>query len=81
MATYDLAQCDNRFSELVERAAKGEPLVIEKDGQPPAKVVPVENVVRPPHRPIGFMPGTISIPDDFDRIYEDEILAMFEGRE
>ena len=31
-------------------------------------------------QPIGFMKGEALIPDDFDRMGEDEILALFEGK-
>jgi len=27
------------------------------------------------------MKGQISVPDDFDRMYEEEIIAMFEGEQ
>lgn len=30
-------------------------------------------------RRTGFMNGQIEVPNDFDRLYADEILALFEG--
>jgi hypothetical protein len=30
---------------------------------------------------LGFLDGEISVPDDFDTMGEDEIIAMFEGDE
>lgn len=30
-------------------------------------------------RRVGFLDGQIEIPDDFDRMYADEIAALFEG--
>ncbi|MDE0152887.1 MAG: hypothetical protein OXN23_03340 [Gammaproteobacteria bacterium] len=30
-------------------------------------------------RRTGFLDGQIEIPDDFDRMYADEIIALFEG--
>lgn len=32
-------------------------------------------------RRLGFLAGQIGIPDDFDRMYADEILALFEGED
>ncbi|MDR0908950.1 MAG: hypothetical protein LBM77_04205 [Spirochaetaceae bacterium] len=31
-------------------------------------------------RRIGFMKGEIKVPDDFDTMMQDEIIAMFEGK-
>ena len=81
MDTYDLIEADGRLSKLVEQAAKGEPFLIAKNGKPLARVVPVEEAVRPEGKPIGFMEGEGLIPEDFDRMYEDEIIALFEGKE
>jgi len=30
---------------------------------------------------VGFLKGQISVPDNFDRMGEEEILSMFEGEE
>lgn len=43
-----------------------------------------DDILDSPHidrRRFGFMKGKISIPDDFDTMFQDEIIAMFEGRE
>jgi prevent-host-death family protein len=32
-------------------------------------------------RRFGFMKGMINVPDDFDMMHQDEIIAMFEGSE
>ncbi len=79
MTTYDLLESEGQLAQLVELAAKGEPFVIAKNGKPLVKVVPVEEVAGSGGQPIGFMKSKALIPDDFDRMGEDEILALFEG--
>ena len=77
MRTVNIHEAKTHLSKLVEQAAKGEPFVIAKAGKPLVKVVPLDAPTVP--RRIGFMDGEIEIPDDFDRMFEAEIVAMFEG--
>jgi len=65
------------LSALVKEAAGGEPFAIAINGKPMVKVVPF--VGKAPLPRIGFMEGEIVIPDNFDRLDEVEIAAMFEG--
>ena len=65
----------------MEEASKGEPFIIAKAGKPVVKVVPVDAPSGGQRRRFGFMAGEISVPDDFDRMGGDEIIAMFRGRE
>jgi antitoxin (DNA-binding transcriptional repressor) of toxin-antitoxin stability system len=53
--------------------------VIAKAGRPLVKVVPLEAPLAPAPVRFGFMKGRIRVPDDFDRMGEDEIAKMFEG--
>jgi predicted O-linked N-acetylglucosamine transferase (SPINDLY family) len=32
-------------------------------------------------RRIGFIAGEFTVPDDFDEMYQEEIIRMFEGQE
>ena len=79
MRTVNIHEAKTHLSKLVEQAANGEPFIIAKAGKPLVKVVPVDAPAAP--RRIGFMVGLgdWSVPDDFDRMCEDEIVAMFEG--
>jgi hypothetical protein len=43
------------------------------------KIVPAEAATVRSGRSIGFVNVAVPIPDDFDRMGEDEILALFEG--
>ncbi len=75
MRTVNMHEAKTHLSQLVEKAAGGEPFVIAKAGRPMVKVVPLEAVERPQR--LGFMAGQIHVPDDFDQMGQEAILAMF----
>ena len=78
MRTYNIHEAKTHLSRLVERAAKGEPFVIAKAGKPMVQVVPL-NAPEPSRiKRFGFMAGQMSVPADFDRMGEAEIMKMFE---
>jgi prevent-host-death family protein len=81
MRTVNIHEAKTHLSKLVDAAAKGEPFIIARAGKPLVKVVPLDASAAP--RRIGFMEGLgdWKVPDDFDRMCEDEIIAMFEGEE
>jgi prevent-host-death family protein len=79
MRTVNIHEAKTHLSRLVDEAAKGEPFVIAKAGKPLVKVVPLDAPEAP--RRFGFLAGQFTVPDDFDRMAEDEILALFEGEE
>lgn len=78
MQTYNIHEAKTHLSRLVERAAKGEPFVIAKSGKPLVKVIPLTAPEPSQIKRFGFMAGQISVPDDFDRMAEAEIVKMFE---
>ncbi len=77
--TVNLYEAKTKLSELVERAAKGEEIVIAKAGKPRAKLVPVP--VQKGMRPAGLWKGKIAIPENFDDPLPEEVLKAFEGDE
>jgi prevent-host-death family protein len=79
MEQINIHAAKTRLSSLVEKAAAGEPFIIAKAGRPMVTVVPYEPP-KPPAR-TGFMKGQIAVPEDFDRMGEEEILEVFEGAE
>jgi prevent-host-death family protein len=81
MDIVNIHEAKTHLSRLVEKAAKGEAFIIAKAGKPMVKVVPLEEAEqsKPAPQRFGFMKGRIKVPDDFDRMFEDEILKMFEG--
>jgi prevent-host-death family protein len=78
MQTYNIHDAKTHLSRLVEQAAKGDPFVIAKAGKPMVKVIPLNAPELSQARRFGFMAGQITVPDDFDRMAEVEIIKMFE---
>ena len=78
MKTYDIREAKAQLSRLVDRAAPGEAFVITKAGKPLVKVSAIDAPSKP--RRLGFLKGEITVPDDFDRMGECEIAALFRGR-
>jgi prevent-host-death family protein len=80
METFNIHHAKTHLSRLIEKAARGEAFVIAKAGKPLVKVVPLGEPTPREVTPFGFLKGQFKIPDDFDRMGETEIQAMFEGK-
>lgn len=79
METVNIHVAKTQLSRLVAKAAAGEPFVIAKAGKPLVKVMAVDAPEAKPVKRVGFLAGQIKVPDDFDRMFEDEIAEMFYG--
>lgn len=79
MVTVNIHEAKTQLSKLVDRAAKGEPFVIAKAGKPLVKVAALEAPAKPQR--LGFMEGEIAVPDDFNRMGDAEIAALFGSAE
>jgi len=79
MQKVNIHAAKTHLSALIAQVVAGESFVIAKAGKPLAKVVPYDEPA--PSSRIGFLKGQISVPDDFDTMYGDEILSMFLGEE
>ena len=77
MHTVNIHEAKTQLSRLVDKAAKGDSFVIAKAGKPLVKVTPLEAPTGERMRRLGFMTGQIVVPDDFDRMGEAEIAALF----
>ncbi len=77
MGTVNIHQAKTQLSKLVEQAVKGESFVIAKAGKPLVKVTALDAPAQP--RRLGFLKGEIAVPDDFNRMGEREIAALFGG--
>ena len=75
MNKVNIHEAKTQLSRLVDRAARGEAFVIAKAGKPLVKVSPIDAPAEP--RRLGFLKGEFEIPDDFDRMGEREIAALF----
>jgi prevent-host-death family protein len=65
MATVNIHEAKTHLSRLIERARRGERIVIAKAGTPVAVLTGIESEV-PVRRPIGMDRGRIVIHSDFD---------------
>jgi prevent-host-death family protein len=75
MVTINIHEAKTQLSKLVDQAAKGEPFVIAKAGKPLVKVTALDAPSAP--KRLGFLRGEIAVPDDFDRMGEVEVEALF----
>lgn len=80
MTTVNIHEAKTHLSRLLERAAKGESIVIAKAGKPMARLMPLEAGEPKPKRRLGFLEGQFKVPDDFDTLFADEIEEMFYGK-
>ena len=65
------------FSRLVERAARGEEIVIARAGRPLARLVPLASPGR--RRRLGLLKGKIRIAANFDAPLPAKVLREFYG--
>lgn len=79
MATVNIHEAKTQLSRLIERVVAGEPLIIAKAGKPLVKLVRLEAPDASRVRRLGFMRGEVQVPEDFDRMGQDEIELMFGG--
>ena len=77
MRTVNIHEAKTHLSRLVDEAANGEPFVIATAGKPIVTVVSLDAPAATERRRLGFMIGEIDVPDDFDRMGQEEIERMF----
>jgi prevent-host-death family protein len=75
---FNLYEAKTALSQLVDRAAGGEEIILAKAGKPLAKLVPFRPARRP--RQPGGWEGQVKIAEDFDAPLPDDVQAAFEGR-
>jgi prevent-host-death family protein len=77
METLNIYDAKTRFSQLVDKAASGEDVVVSRNGKPLVRITRLEV----PKRRIkfGLLKGKLNIPADFDSPLPNEVLAGFEG--
>jgi len=74
--SVNLYEAKTKLSQLVERAAAGEEIVIAKAGRPLARLVPLAKRTTP--RPLGLLAGQVHVGPDFDDPMPDDFLRHFE---
>ena len=79
MESVNIHEAKTRLSQLVARAAKGEAFIIAKAGKPVARVTACDSPEENQQKRLGFMAGEFLVPDDFDRMGQDDITHIFGG--
>ena len=77
VATVSIYEAKTRLSHLVDRALRGDRIVITRHGRPVARLVPAARARKP--RRLGALKGKIRVAADFDAPLPDDLLAVFEG--
>jgi prevent-host-death family protein len=75
---YNIHEAKTNLSRLVERMQNGETIIVAKAGRPMAQLVPFA----PPKeqtRRHSFMKGEFQVPEDFNTMFQEEIIAEFLG--
>jgi prevent-host-death family protein len=77
MSVVNVHEAKTHLSRLLERVEAGETVVIARAGVPIARLTQLEPERARPRT--GFLEGAFAIPDDFDRMDEHAIAALFDG--
>ena len=80
MSVVNIHAAKTNLSRLIDEVATGGEVVIARAGKPVARLVPYDPLPKREKRVLGRLNGQFTIPENFDRLWEDEILAIFEGR-
>ncbi|HEY2719330.1 MAG TPA: type II toxin-antitoxin system prevent-host-death family antitoxin [Solirubrobacteraceae bacterium] len=78
MSEVTITEAKSQLSQLIERAAKGEEIVIRRGKAPVARLVSYSE--QPARRKLGALRGQIWMSDDFDEP-DEEIERMFGMRD
>ena len=78
METVNLCDAKTRLSQVVDKAAAGEDVVVSRNGKPLVRITQLQVAKR--RIQYGVLEGKMSIAADFDAPLPDGILAGFEGR-
>lgn len=76
MKVVNVAEAKAHLSELVERAAGGEEIIVARAGKPRAKLVPLADESLKLRVP-GKRVGKYRVSKDFDAPLPDDVLASF----
>jgi prevent-host-death family protein len=77
METINVYDAKTRFSQLVDKAAAGEDVVISRNGKPLVRLTRLAESTRQVR--FGLLAGQVKVADDFDAPLPDSVVAAFEG--
>lgn len=78
METVNIYDAKTRLSQLVDKAASGEDVVVSRNGKPLVRITRLGDI-QAPHQ-VRRTERQAEDPADFDAPLPDEVLASFEGR-
>jgi prevent-host-death family protein len=78
MEAVNIYEAKTRLSQLVDKAASGEDVVVSRNGKPLVRITQLEGARRPIK--FGVLKGKVRIAPDFDAPLPGDVLAGFEGR-
>ena len=78
METVNIYDAKTRLSQLVDKAAAGEDVVVSRNGKPLVRITRLEGSKR--RIKFGVLKGRIKVASDFDAPMSKEMLERFEGR-
>ena len=77
MATFTVHDAKTNLSKLIERAERGEDIVIARGDKPAVRMVPV-GALKPERKP-GTFKGKFTVPDSFFEPLPEAELAAWDG--
>ena len=77
METINIYDAKTRLSQLVDKAAAGEDVVISRNGKPLARLTRLAGSTVQVR--FGVLAGKVRVADDFDAPLPDSVVAAFEG--
>lgn len=77
METVNIYDAKTRFSQLVDKAAAGEDVIVSRHGKPLVRITRL--APNPPGVRFGLLAGQIRVADDFDAPLPADVLARFGG--
>ena len=77
MEIINIHQAKCHLSRLLQGVAEGRPFIIAKAGKPIARLTAIDDPETAQIKRLGFLAGQFTVPDDFNRMGQEEILAQF----
>ena len=78
MDAVNIYEAKTRLSQLVDKAAAGEDVVVSRNGKPLVRITQLKDVRRPIK--FGVLKGKVRVAPDFDAPLPGDVVAGFEGR-
>ena len=79
MKPVNIYEAKTRFSQLVDKAAAGEDVIVSRNGKPLVRITRLANGQKQRIK-FGVLKGKLKIAADFDALLPGDVLADFEGR-